>query len=160
MKKAILLALLALLVSAVKAHEQKETSKPGTEVIVPELVKKSFAEEFPAAVKAKWGVEKAGEYEAEFVMNKSEMSALFDEAGALLEVETEIEKSGLPSAVTTALTKDFSGYRIGEIEKNDAKGKTTYEMEVKKGKEEFELVFDANGTLLNKEAKTEDKEND
>jgi len=142
------------------AQEKKETKSSGKKVVVPESVKKSFAKEFSAANKAEWGIEKSGEYEVEFTMDKAEMSALFDEAGALIEVETEIEKSELPEAVNAALAKDFGSYKTGEIEKNDSKGTITYEMEVKKDKEMFELVFDANGTLLKKEVETEEEEND
>jgi hypothetical protein len=160
MKKTILLALLALLMTTLQAQDKKETAKPENKVVVPELVKKSFAKEFPAAVKVEWGIEKPGEYEAEFTKDKSEMSALFDEAGALLEVETEIEKSELPSAISASLAKDFVGYKIDEIEKNDSKGIITYEMEVKKDKEKFELVFDASGKLLKKIAEKGEKDSD
>jgi len=160
MKKLVLLALLALLITGLHAQEKKETNNPEKKVAVPELVKKSFAKEFPAAVKAEWGIEKPGEYEVEFTSNKAEMSALFDETGALLEIETEIEKSELPPAITEALSKDFTGYKFDEFEKNDSKGTITYEMEAKKDKEKFELVFDTNGTLLKKVNEKESKEND
>jgi hypothetical protein len=157
MKKAFLFAILALLVTSLQAQEKKETTQPEKKVDVPELVKKSFAKEFSTAIKAEWGIEKSGEYEVEFTKDKSEMSALFDETGALLEVETEIEKSELPSAIFASLSKDFEDYKIDEIEKNDSRGIITYEMEAKRGKEMFEIVFDTNGTLLKKEAKNENK---
>jgi hypothetical protein len=160
MKKAILLAVLAVLLLNLQAQETKEAVKPESNFIVPELVKKAFALQYPNATKVEWGIEKPDEYEAEFIGDKTEMSAVFDEKGVLLEAETEIDKSKLPSAVKATLSKDFADYKIGEIEKSESKGAISYEMEAKKEKEEFELSFDNNGKLLKKEAISEDEEND
>lgn len=59
-----------------------------------------------------------------------------------------------------ALTKDFSGYKLDEFEKTKVKDVVTYEMEARKGKVQYELVFDGNGKLLKKEQKTNGQAND
>lgn len=155
MKNKLVIALMVLFSSYAMAQEKKENpnEKP---VNVPELVKKEFAKKYPSASKVKWSLEKAGEYEAEFDMNKNEMSVVIDEKGNLLEAETEIKEAELPQAIKTTLVKDFDGYKIDEVEKTEAKGVTTYEMEAKKDKVEYELVFDTNGKLLKKEEKKEE----
>ena len=159
MKNKMLIALLVLFSSYVMAQEKKESTEPEKQVNVPELVKKEFAAKYPKASKVKWGLEKPGEYEAEFELNKAEMSVVIDEKGNVLDVETEIKESELPQAVKATLAKDFAGYKIDEVEKAEAKGAISYEMEAKKDKAEFEIVFDSNGKLLKKEEKKE-KDND
>ena len=106
---------------------------------------------------AKWENED-NNYEATFRRNGKEMSAVFDQAGVLLETEEEITKSELPTAVQDALKKDFVNFKLEEVAKIAAKGVITYEAEVEKGKENFELIFEGNGKLLKKEKKKEDKD--
>jgi hypothetical protein len=152
MKKTIISIALALLMVSVFAEEKK--------VSVPEVVKKSFAAQYPTANQVEWGIEKTGEYEAEFKMNNTDMSVVYDEKGTALEIESKIKEGELPQAVKATIAKDFTGYKIDEIEKIEAKGVTTFEMEAKKDKQEYELVFDNNGKLLKQEAESEENDND
>ena len=87
---------------------------------------------------------------------KVETSVLIDENGTILEVKTEISKKILPEAVQNTLKTDFAGYEVEEVEKIESNGVIKYEMEAEKGKEEFELVFDANRKLISKEVEKED----
>ena len=154
MKKLLVLFVCMALVVGVSATNQKEEK-------IPAAAKSGFAAKFPTAQKVKWSVEKPGEFEAEFTLNKVETSALFDAKGNLLETETEIKENELPQAVMATLAKDFAGYKLDEIEKAiDAKGTVSYEMEAVKGKEKLEIVFDASGKLLGKEALKEEKGKD
>ncbi len=131
--------------------------KPKDETFV--AAKAAFTAKYPTVKKAKWSIEKPGEFEVEFTLNRAESSALFDATGKLLETETEVELSQLPQAVKTTITKDFAGYKLDEIEKaTDAKGITTYDMEAVKGKDKLELIFDANGKLLSKDPLKKEEE--
>jgi hypothetical protein len=153
MKK--LLTLLVCMIFVVCTNAQK------TKVETPAAAKSAFAAKFPGAQKVKWSAEKPGEFEVEFTLNKAESSALFDAAGKFLESETEIKQSELPQAVQATIAKDFAGYKLDEIEKaTDTNGVVTYEMEAAKGKEKFELSFDANGKLLSREPLKKEKEED
>jgi hypothetical protein len=121
---------------------------------IPTSAKTAFAAKFPKAQKVKWSVEKPGEFEAEFTLNGIESAALYDANGLLIETETEIKENALPQAVLAAMAKDFTGYKIDEIERVvDSKDKVTYEMVAKKGKIEYELIFLSNGMLFKKEEK-------
>ncbi|MGE5395602.1 MAG: PepSY-like domain-containing protein [Candidatus Saccharibacteria bacterium] len=145
MRKLLLLFIIMAFVLGVSALNQKEEK-------IPAAAKTAFATKFPTAEKVKWSVEKPGEFEAEFKQNGVESSVLFDDKGNLIETETEVKESDLPPAVKSLIAKDFSGYKLDEIEKAaDAKGSTTYEMEAVKGKEKLEISFDSNGKLLKKE---------
>jgi hypothetical protein len=154
MKKLLMLFVCLAFVIDVSASNQKDEKIPAT-------AKTGFAAKFPAAQKAKWSVEKPGEFEVEFKLNGVSTSALVDQKGNLLETETEIKESELPQAVKATIAKDFAGYKLGEIEKaTDAKGVTAFEMEAAKGKEKLEISFDATGKLLTKEPQKEEKEKD
>jgi len=158
MKKIIISVVLALLMLNSYSQEKKKESKNEKKVEVSEVVKNAFATKFPNATKVEWSLEKPGEFEVEFKLNKTEMSALFDEKGTLLETESEIEETDLPGAIKATLAKDFAGYKLDEIEKTDAKGEITYEMEAKKDNNEFELVFGINGKLLKQKEEKEEKD--
>jgi hypothetical protein len=150
MKKTFISVGLAMLIVGACAQEKK--------VIVPDAVKKAFTAQFTNATKIEWGLEKPGEFEAEFKLNKVEMSANFDEKGTLLETESEIKESDLPQAVKATLAKDFGGYKIDEVLKAEAKGVTTFELTSQKDKKEFVLEFDINGKLLKQAEEKEDDE--
>jgi hypothetical protein len=154
MKKLLALIVCSFFVLGVSAMNQKDEK-------IPAAAKSGFAAKFPTVQKVKWGIEKPGEFEAEFKLNGVETSALFDAKGTLLETEVEIKESELPQAVKATLYKDFKEYKLDEIEKaTDAKGIATFEMEASKGKEKFEISFDATGKLLSKESLKGEKEKD
>jgi len=154
MKNLLVLFVCMVLVIGVSAMNQKDEK-------IPVVAKSGFAAKFPTAQKAKWSVEKPGEYEVEFTLNGVPTSVLVDAKGNLLETEAEIKESELPQAVKATIAKDFAGYKLDEIEKaTDAKGVTTFEMEAAKGKEKLEISFDASGKLLGKESLKEGKEKD
>lgn len=157
MKRTILSIALAVFLLNGYSQEKKET-KDEKQVNVPEVVKKAFAKQYPKAADVKWGLEKTNEYEAEFKVNKTGISVVYDEKGTLLETETGINESELPQAVKTTLAKDFASYKINEVEKTESKGSITYEMEAKKDGKEFELVFDKNGKLIKQKEEKEEKD--
>lgn len=154
MKKLLTLFVCLAFVIGVSAISQKDEK-------IPAAAKTGFAAKFPSAQKVKWGVEKPGEFEAEFILNGVETSALVDAKGNLLETEAEIKENELPKAVKATIAKDFAGYKLDEIEKaTDAKGVISFEMEAAKGKYKLEISFDANGKLLKKESLKEEKGKD
>ena len=151
MKKLLVLFICIAFVIGVSAMNQKDEK-------IPAAAKSGFAAKFPTAEKVKWSVEKPGEFEAEYKLNGVASSVLLDAKGNVIENETEIKESELPQGVKTAIAKDFSGYKLDEIEKAiDAKGVTSFEMEATKGKNKLEISFDMNGKLLVKKPLKEDE---
>ena len=154
----ILLSLAAILCSCHhgnRYHEGREgkenkEEKGGKEIVVPTAVNDAFAKLFAKGTDVEWSLEKADVYEAEFTLDKTDMSALFDAKGSLLETETPITENDLPKIVKDSLAKSFAGYTLSEIEKVDAKGVVSYEMEVKKASV---LSFDTKGKLVKNEVK-------
>ncbi len=121
------------------------------EAEVPKAVVTAFQNHFKEAKVKSWDKEKDGGYEAEFDWNKVETSATFSADGKLQETEQEIKISELTKAVTDYIAKNYAGHKIAEAAKiTDAAGKMMYEAEVKKDKEEMDLLFDDKGNFIKK----------
>ena len=149
--KAIIIILISVLgISAAQAQKLKETE-------VPAAVKDGFKKQFPNAKVKVWEKEKDNNYEAEFDLDKTETSATFNASGILLETEQEVAVNTLPKAIEAYINKNHAGSRIAEAAKitEAATGKVLYEAEMKKGKEEWDLIFDDKGNFLKKEGGNE-----
>jgi hypothetical protein len=152
--KNILLLTAVLFAAGAKSQKIKESD-------VPKPVISTFQNKFKGAKVEKWEKEKDGNYEAEFDWNKVETSANFNAEGKLLETEQEISVTSLPKTVSDYVTKNYAGHKISEAAKiTDSNGKTMYEAEVKKGKEEFDLIFDADGNFIKKIVEAEEDNDD
>jgi hypothetical protein len=143
MKTSIATIALCLGFTIANAQDVKEAE-------VPANIKQAFSKKYAGAKVEKWEKEGA-DYEAEFHLNKVESSAVFSGDGMFKELEQEIKTSELPKAATDYCTKNYAGYKLEEAAKiTDAKGKVTFEAEMKKGKEEFDVIFDDKGNFVKK----------
>ena len=150
MKKLMILAIVCLSANFAFAQKVKESE-------VPAIVKATFAKSYPGAKGVQWEKENDA-FESSFQQNKQEMSVVIDAMGVVTEVETEIDKGSLPAAVQATLKKEFKDYKVEDAAMIVSAGVTTYEAEVEKGKESFDLIFDTNGKLMSKELKKEKEE--
>ena len=151
MKRILMVICVRLFVQLVSAQKMKESD-------VPQVVKAAFAKAYPKAKDVKWGKEDAA-FEAGFMNDKKEMSVVLDAAGMIQEVETDIKMSELPSGVAETLKKEYADYKVTEVAKIVSNGVTTYETEVGKGKNSFDLIWDGTGKLVKKiEKKAEEKD--
>lgn len=149
---------------------------------VPSKVKEAFANKFPNARQVEWGRENTNEFEAEFTVKGTHMSANFDPEGNWKETEVEIAQSDLPSAVQQTLTNDYSEAEVEHIYKVSQPGKTRYEVAVAGENEEqfgenggeeneheeneeayeeertYELVFTTDGKLVKNEQANEEED--
>lgn len=149
MKTIITAAALVFAINTLSAQKVKEAE-------VPKAVTESFSKTFPGSKAKEWEKEK-DVYEAEFDLKKVETSATFSADGKLMETETEIATSALPKAVTDYITKNYPEHKLSEASKIvDAAGTISYEAEIKKGKEEMDLLFDANGAFIKQEVEEKD----
>ena len=137
MKKLALMMVAAMITSLTFAQKLQEKD-------VPAPVKTAFQKNFPQAKVEKW--EKEGvNFEAEFELNKSEQSVLFDAQGGIIETEIEIEISELPNGILDYVKKNYKGQSVKEAAKiTDTKGTLTYEVEIKG----MDLLFDSNGKFI------------
>ena len=125
----------------------------------PKSVKDNFSSKLSGANKVKWDQEEANEWEAEFKMNGSEMSASFNNAGTWLETEKEIKEKELPVVVVNVLSDKYSGYKVGEVAEIQKPGFSGYEIDLEKGEEMLEIQVNPNGTIAQvKKVEEEDDE--
>lgn len=112
---------------------------------VPAAVKTALSKKYPSATGVGWEKEK-GNYEANWGgQSKEDNSVLFTPSGDFVEMVTAMPVNSLPAVVVTYVHAHYPGAKITEAGKvTDAKGKISYEAEVK-GKD---LRFDENGNYL------------
>jgi len=148
---------MVILLLAVFAGSFAEAQKL-TDRDIPAPAKQTFAQKFPNATNVKWEKEDDA-IEAEFKIGKSKYSASFDQAGKWLETESEIKKSELPEAVLSAITKEFSGYKIEEAERLETPDLgILYEVKLEKKEISYEVQFNEAGKVLKKEKVEENNE--
>lgn len=139
MKKIIpVLSMFTLIVTAACAQK----------ITVPEKVSKAFKDKFPNASDVKWGKENAKEYEAEFKLNGTAISANFYSDGSWTETESTIKTSELPAPVTTAIKTKYPAGEITLAEKVEKPGKTYYETVVKTNGKKKEVEISPDGKFL------------
>lgn len=154
----IVLAGAGLLILPSCNQGKKSAKEEGTKV--PELVMKAFQSKFPAAKKVEWAMEDSTEYEAEFTVDSTKMSANFDAEGNWKETEWKVEVSTLPTAVSDSLNVLYEGFNINKAEVSESPGHgKVYEVLLKNDSTSTEVVLDENGTVVKKEeAKGEEHE--
>lgn len=121
---------------------------------VPEAIKTYFKIKFPNAVKAEWEMD-GQNYEVDFKSDNAKWSAVFLSDGTVFKTEKSIKVSELPIAVKIAVEKEIPGFKIDDAEfVSTIDGTEFYELELEKGKIEWEIQITAEGKILKK---TEEK---
>jgi len=112
---------------------------------VPQAVKSALLKKYPSASNVTWEKEK-GNFEANWGgKSKEDNSVVFTPDGSFVEMVVAIPVANLPLGVVTYIKAHYPGSKITEAGKvTDAKGKISYEAEVK-GKD---LIFDQQGNFV------------
>jgi len=127
----------------------------------PKAVTDNFAKKFSSATKVKWDQEEENEWEAEFKMNGTEMSASFDNAGKWMATEAELSEKDLPAAVLKAVKAAYGDWKIEDVESIETPEMKGYELGIEKGKEELEITVTADGKItVNKETDEGDEKDE
>ena len=113
----------------------------------PAAVQKTFEQKFPKATNVSWGKENKKEWEAEFTIDGSKISANFTNEGTWVETEKKITVSELPKAVSDAIQKQYPDWKITEADKTEtAKNGVIYEADIKSGTQKKGVAFKEDGT--------------
>lgn len=154
MIRLIIVSIIAVFVVSVSA-QQKESSK------IPENVVKAFQKAHPQAKDISWDME-GRNFEANYKENTNNYSVVIDKEGVILETESEIGTSDLPSGVIKYINENFEGYSVsGAAKIVDNKGNVKYEAEIKNGKQSKDVMFDKEGKPLHpQKEKNENEEED
>lgn len=118
---------------------------------VPSVILNSFQKSFPKAADIDWEI-KGNYYEVEFETGflGDDHKVLYSRDGKLVRHEEEISKSNLPKAILTSIKRSFNGYRTDDIKKITEVGKVTYKIELKNYSQEWKVIFDTQGRILQK----------
>lgn len=143
--KKLLFAVIVLTSSFCCFSQKLQASK------VPAVVKEAFKKAHPSAT-ATWEWEDAA-YEANFKEAGKTMSCVIDKQGTILETESAIQASELPSGAKTYVDQQFKGRKPKEIARIDKRGGEV-EYEVNMGGKD--VLFDSKGGRIQKAKEKKD----
>lgn len=139
MAKAFLIVLAAIFVLPTCSRKFKESQ-------VPAAAKQAFEKNYPG-IKGTWGKED-NNYEVSFKKDGKEMSVVIDESGTIVETETDIPVTDLPTTVQDYIKQHYQGMAIKEASTiTKGNGEVNYEAEV----DDKDVIFDANGKFIEEE---------
>ena len=142
--KHLICLILTIFISGTWANAQTEKAKKQQP---PVVVATAFQKAFPNARKVKWEKENQ-DYEASFLEGGKQVSVVYNDKGSLLETETGIEPSQLPSAAQQYIKLTCKGCVIKEAAKiQKTEGLIIYEAQLK-GKD---YLFNSEGKFLSME---------
>ena len=141
----------ALIMSALTsvACDNDNVNGDGHGITVSKDVAAAFAKMYPNAGNAKWST-KGGYLVADFTEKGNTNTAYFDEQGEWFMTDTDIETNALPQVISQAIkASKWSTWRVDDVDVIKREGtEEIYSVELEKGNEEIELIFSANGKLL------------
>ena len=114
-----------------------------------EPVTRAFEQKYPGITPKEW--ERKGNYVvAEFYENGVEKEAWFDNTGNWYMTESDIRFSALPEAIKTAFAAgEYAQWHVDDVDMLERAGmETVYVIEVEQGKQEVDLYYTENGTLV------------
>lgn len=117
---------------------------------VPEdVVVKAFNSKYPEAARVEWET-KAGYKVADFYLGNYDTEAWFDTQGNWIYTETDIVYNDLPDVVKNSFSAgEYASWRVDDVDKLERPNtETVYIIEVEQGKQEFDLYYSEDGTLV------------
>ncbi len=124
---------------------------------VPAVVKAAFTKQFPKAENAKWEMESKTEYEVNFKQAGTDRSATYGTDGVWLETEHAIKAEALPEPVRKAIAAGYADHKVKGIDVAESPKGTMYEVDMEKGEQSMEVVFDSNGKVLDSKVEEDDE---
>ncbi|HET9429613.1 MAG TPA: PepSY domain-containing protein, partial [Chitinophagaceae bacterium] len=134
-------------------------------IIVPTTIRTSFMTRYPNATNVVWYRYHPGpltpaptdwyyildtsDYYSTFIWNGDEYVAWYDN-GTWIRSSRSIAHSELPAAVSRAITAQFPGFVITDVDLENDKSQTVYEVDLEKGNKKWEVHFNEGGAILKK----------
>jgi hypothetical protein len=118
---------------------------------LPSPVRAKFQSLHPDIKNVSWIKHKKGNYEAEFKQNNNDFGVTIDSIGNLKETEMDMKVSELSKEIHEYVAKNYPDHNITEAAQiTYADGKPMYEVEITKGKESADLLFDSSFKYVKK----------
>ena len=146
MKTKLLLLLLVLPAFALQScsDDDDNNTNPGNI-----SVENAFSTKYPDATGIDWE-RKGTYYVVDFWWNSKKAEAWFDGVGEWYMTETDITYDQLPEAVKTSFKQgEYAAWYVDDVDMLERNGmELVYVLEVKQGKQEYDLYYSADGTLI------------
>ena len=139
MKLLLSFLLIAALSSNVVAQDLSESE-------VPSVVLNAFQTKFSKATDVEWELE-GDLYKCEFQVGRFDHDIWINKSGEIKRHQEEISKNDLPAAITQKVKNEFNGYRIDDVDRIDADGKTYFEVELDGRGNDRKVMFNADGSV-------------
>jgi hypothetical protein len=150
MYKVMIAAFLLIFCVAVSAQQKND-------IKVPDHITMAFQKAHPTAKDVSWDKEGMN-YEANYKENNNSFSVIINNEGNILETESDINVSALPSGVVSYINNNYKGYTLsGAAKIVDNKGNVKYEAEIKNAKGSKDVMFDKDGNPLRKKVESEEE---
>ncbi len=142
--KLLLLAALLLGLAIAGCSDDDNNPNPGNPA-----VESAFVEKYPGAVRVDWEM-KGAYYIVDFWQNNQELEAWFGANGEWYYTKTDVAFDQLPEAVKTAFNQsEYATWHIDDIDMVERNGmEAVYVLEVEQGKQEYDLYYTGDGTLV------------
>jgi hypothetical protein len=127
---------------------------------VPAKTKESFEKKYPQAKNVKWVEPKTAKEEKDPEMDEPDHKVWFhwqgsdhqggyDKDGNWVKTTNEIkDPASLPAAVNNTVKKEYSGYTVRSVTKEEDKDGISYEIKLEKGDEKVKLEISESGKVL------------
>jgi len=174
-KKSLVVALVLILVVGVVCVTAFARERSEKAIQLPDSVTAAIKKAYPSADVKKVGLEELTitAYEVELSENGKEISVVLSDDGNIVSVESVISTDALPAKVAAIISEKAEGAKVLKAEKEDkyfvvkmiklSDAQVSYEAKVVKDGQEYEIVVDSNGNLINikaDEAKNYDEDDD
>lgn len=154
MKTYLQIAVLGLMLSVAGNLWAQESVKVSFKD-VPEVYSNAFLAKFKGVEMrmTDWHKEpKTGTYEVDFPYQDQKVSAKFAKDGTWLETEyRNFPISAVPGNAGAYVQKNYPGFELQGIEKEESPKGVEYEFDIVKGEQRLEVVFDKDGKFLKEE---------
>jgi uncharacterized membrane protein YkoI len=93
------------------------------------------------------------DYEVRYTMDGSEYIAWYDDGRWIRSETLTYDNSKLPATVQSAVNRDYSGYTIKDVDREDRPNQVLYEVELQNTKQKCKLHFKEDGTLAKRKCR-------
>lgn len=95
----------------------------------------------------------ASDYEVHFVSDGISYVSYYDDGAWIRSESNAFDRTKLPNVISDAINKDYSGYTIQDVDREDKPSQVLYEVELIKGTQKCKVHYGADGTIVKKKCR-------
>jgi len=95
------------------------------------------------------------DYEVHFITDGTEHVAWYDNGAWVRSEIYTIDASKLPASVNQSISKEFAGYSIKDVDREDNATQVVYEVELQKGNDKCKIHYTPDGSVVKKKCRVD-----